>query len=176
MSQTLTCRCGSTRLRLTGTPIHVSECLCSSCRTAGARLAALPGADDVRTGFQATPTADYRKDRVEVVAGAEHLAEFRLTPASGTRRIVASCCNTALFQEMQGGHWLSLYLNLWPAAARPTPKFRTMARDWPDRDALPPGMPNLQTHSLLFYARLLGAWIAMGFAIPKIEITRSIDA
>lgn len=175
MNQSLACRCGSARLLLSGPPIQVSECLCTSCRTAGTRLAGLPGAHDIRTALGATPTADYRKDRVEVVAGAEHLAEFRLTPAPGTRRIVATCCNTPLFVEMQGAHWLSLYLHLWPDAARPQPQFRTMARDWPEQSALPAGLPNLQTHSFRFYARLLGAWIAMGFANPTIGVEKRIN-
>src|SRR5690349_16568339 len=96
MSQSMTigCTCGHTRLKVQGAPILVSECLCDSCRAAAARLAKLPDGSDILTAYGATPSAEYRKDRVEIVSGAESLREFRLKPEAGSRRIVATCCNT----------------------------------------------------------------------------------
>ena len=121
MSETtaISCACGQTRLALTGDPILVSECLCNSCRVAADRLAALPGAKNVLTSYGATPCAEYRKDRVRILSGTEHLREFRLSAEAGSRRVVATCCNTPIFLEMKGAHWLSVYLHLWPDDARP---------------------------------------------------------
>lgn len=178
MSETVTigCACGRTRLQARGAPILVSECLCDSCRAAAGRLARLPGARNILTAQGATPCAEYRKDRVRLLSGAEHLAEFRLSAAAGSRRVVATCCNTPVFLELKGAHWLSLYLHLWPDAARPKAGMRTMAGDLADASALPDDIPNLKSHSAVFYVRLLGAWIAMGFRNPKIAVARTIDA
>ncbi len=51
----------------------------------------------------------HRKDRVRILSGAEQLKEYRLSADAGTRRVIATCCNTPVFMEMKGGHWLSLY-------------------------------------------------------------------
>lgn len=169
------CACGQTRLEVHGNPILVSECLCNSCRAAAGRLAALPGAKDTLTAYHATPAAEYRKDRVRVVAGSENLREFRLSPTASSRRIVAACCNTPLFLEMKGAHWLSVYLHLWPEKTRPKAELRTMIGDLADPSALPADIPNLRSHNVSFYAKLLAAWIAMGFRNPKIAVAGSID-
>ncbi|ALN63865.1 hypothetical protein GLA29479_3002 [Lysobacter antibioticus] len=170
------CACGRTRLEASGAPILVSECLCDSCNAAAARLAALPGARDIRTSYGATPCAEYRKDRIRVVSGAERLAEFRLSADAGTRRVVATCCNTPVFLELKGAHWLSVYLHLWPQATRPKAQMRTMTGDLADTSQLPNDIPNLKSQSLSFYAKLLGAWIAMGLRNPKIEVKEKLDA
>lgn len=170
------CTCGAVRIEVTGEPILVSECLCNSCRAAAARLAALPVARDILTSYGATPSAEYRKDRVRFVAGAQHLREFRLKPDAGSRRVIGTCCNTPLFLEMKGGHWLSVYLHLWPDEQRPAPELRTMTGDLADASGLPDDIPNLKSHTIGFYVKLLGAWIAMGFRNPRIEVAGSIDA
>lgn len=171
----LGCACGQVRLALTGTAILAADCCCTSCRTAGARIEALPGAPRVLDVHGATPFVLWRKDRVQVLAGAGHLAGFRLAPGSATRRVLAACCNTPLFLEFQSGHWLSLHAGLWPEAARPAPQLRTMTGDLPGRAALPGDIPNPKTHTWGFYARLFGAWARMGFRAPKIEVAREIE-
>ncbi len=170
------CTCGGTRLELTGRPIIVSECLCNSCRAAAARLIRLPGAPHILTGYGATPCAEYRKDRVRIVSGSDNLREFRLTPQSGSRRFVAVCCNTPVFLEMNGAHWLSVYLHLWPQHTRPKPALRTMTSDLEDVSGLPSDVPNLKTHTPVFYAKLFAAWVGMGFSNPKIAVSGKIDA
>lgn len=178
MSQRMTigCACGHTRLEVEGEPILVSECLCDSCRAAAARLAKLPGAKGILTEYAATPSAEYRKDRVRFVSGAETLREFRLSTDAGSRRVVATCCNTPVFLEMKGAHWLSLYSHLWPENARPKATLRTMTGDLPDASSLPADIPNLKSHTVSFYAKLLTSWIAMGFRNPKITTAGTIDA
>jgi hypothetical protein len=170
------CGCGRTSLEVLGAPILVSECLCNSCRAAADRLAKLPGARNILTSYGATPCAEYRKDRVRILSGSEHLSEFRLSADAGSRRVVATCCNTPIFLEMKGAHWLSIYLHLWPDEARPKAEMRTMSGDLSDASNLPGDMPNLKSHTVSFYAKLLGAWIAMGFRNPKIEVVGKVDA
>lgn len=167
---TLSCACGQVGLRLDGPPIASVECLCTSCRTAGGILETLPGAPKIVDAMGATGFVMQRKDRAAIIAGAEHLSAFRLSPEAGTRRVVAACCNTPVWLDFSGGHWLSLYAGLWPDAERPPLEMRTMTGDAPDPAALPDDVPNLKSHSLRFYARLLGAWIRMGFHSPKFPV------
>jgi hypothetical protein len=178
MNQTtqIGCGCGKTRLEVSGAPILVAECLCNSCRAAAARLAALPGASNILTSYEATPAAEYRKDRVAVLSGKEYLSEFRLTSNAGSRRVVATCCNTPIFLEMKGAHWLSLYLHLWAEHDKPKPEMRTMTGDLTNASKLPNDMPNLKSHTASFYAKLFWAWIEMRFRNPKIEVAGTIDA
>ncbi|PTE06791.1 GFA family protein [Mesorhizobium helmanticense] len=170
------CACGRTRFEVQGGPILVSECLCNSCRAAADRLATLPGARNILKSYGATPCAEYRKDRIRILSGAEHLHEFRLSADAGSRRVVATCCNTPVFLELKGAHWLSVYLHLWPEAARPKAEMRTMTGDLADASNLPKDIPNLKSHTVSFYAKLLAAWLAMGLRNPKIEVAGKIDA
>ena len=176
MTQTLSCPCGQVHLAAPAAPIASVECCCASCREAGARLARLPGAAPVLGPYGTTRFELHRKDRVRILAGEEHLAEFRLTPETKTRRVVATCCNTPVFLEFKGGHWLSLYGALWPEGTLPRLQMRTMAGDLPDPSVLPRDVPNARSHSLAFMARLLRAWVAMGFRSPKVVVGGTVQA
>ncbi len=171
----LSCRCGGVGLTVEGPPIASVDCCCTSCRAAGERMRRLPGAPATVDAHGGTPFVLYRKDRVRFERGADQLAGFRLKPDAPTRRVVATCCNTPVFLEFQSGHWLSLYANLWPAGARPKVEMRTMTGDMDSRLNLPDDIPNPKTHRASFFARLLWAWLAMGFRVPKIAVAREIE-
>lgn len=173
--QTVACNCGQVQLQLEGPPIASVECLCSSCRKAGGILENLPGFQRIVDDKGATAYVMQRKDRVLIVSGAGQLREFRLSPGAATRRVVATCCNTPVFLDLNGGHWLSLYGRLWPEGARPRLEMRTMTGDLDDPSALPDDVPNLKQHSLSFYARLLGAWVRMGFRSPKFRVEGELN-
>lgn len=166
----LACRCGKVHLELRAEPIITTECHCRSCREASRRLGALPHGMRVAEDNDGTRFVLYRKDRARVTDGAAELKEFRLTPASTTRRIVAGCCNTPLFLEFKGGHWLSVYASLWPEGARPPLDLRTVTGDRSDSRPLAGAVPSGAWPTTKFYARLLGAWIAMGFRAPNIAV------
>ncbi len=172
MTIQLACACGAVRLEAHGRPIITTECHCNSCREAGEKLAAFDGAPDVRSANGGTPFVMMRKDRVEITSGREHLKAFQLGPDRTTRRIVATCCNTPVFLEFKGGHWLSLYSTVWPRGAMPAIELRTMTSDLLDPVALDTAVPNAKHQSLGFFAKLLGAWIAMGFRSPKVEVAQ----
>lgn len=174
MTTHLHCSCCKVQLEIEGAPIINAECCCTSCRTAGDAFEALPGAPSFRTPQKTTPYVLMRKDRVRFVAGTEFLAEHRLTAKSHTRRVVATCCNTPVFVEFQGGHWLSLYASLWPESSRPKMDTRTMVSDFADPSLLPAGIPNAKGQTGSFMVKLLGAWIAMGFRVPKVDVPRRL--
>ncbi|WP_224703072.1 GFA family protein [Devosia aquimaris] len=164
------CRCGQVQMRLHKAPLVVAECHCTSCRAASERLQRLPDGQDVTAGNGGTPYVLYRKDRVEIIAGRGQLASFVLGPERTTRRVVATCCNTPMFLEFNGGHWLSLYRSLWPAEAAPALDLRTMVGDRVETTPLKGDVPAGALATTGFFARLLGAWIAMGFKVPKIDL------
>jgi hypothetical protein len=172
----LSCACGKVHLEVEKAPIVSVECMCNSCREAGARLEKLPAAPPILEENSGTRFVLYRKDRVRFTRGAELFREFRLTPKSKTRRVVATCCNTLLFVEFENGHWLSLHGGLWPKGALPPLEMRTMTGDLADSSVLSTDVPNGKHQSVKFFARLLGAWIAMGFRSPKIAVAGEIKA
>jgi hypothetical protein len=167
-SHRVSCKCGTVTLELSGEPFMVAECMCESCRTAGRILESVPGAPPLLDTKDATLAAMYRKDRLTCTAGSEMLREHRLHPESPTRRIVATCCNSAMLLEFTKGHWIDVYGARWPEAQRPAPEMRTMVGDLPEGHELPDDIPNHRSHSVGFFARLLRAWAAMRFRVPKI--------
>jgi hypothetical protein len=171
----LTCKCGQFKMQVEGTHIASVECLCTSCRKAGRVLSSLTGAPRIVDEKDATPYVMHRKDRLRILSGAEHLKEYRLSPNAGTRRVVATCCNTPVFTEVKGGHWLSLFALLWPDSGRPPIEMRTMTGDLADPAQLPNDVPNLKRHSMAFYGRLFGAWVQMGFRNPKIAVSGELN-
>ena len=178
MSETtrLSCSCGKVQIEVTGAPILSAECCCTSCRAAGDRFEQLPGAPDFRTALKTSPYVLMRKDRVRFVDGTEQLREFRLKPESHTRRVVAACCNTPLFTEFQAGHWLSVYASLWPSAVRPAMEMRTMTADLPDASILSTDIVNSRSQPPAFMGKLLWAWIAMGFRVPKVAVNGQLGS
>ena len=103
----------------------------------------------------------YRKDRVQCVMGLEHLEEHRLKPESPTRRVVATCCNSAMFLDFTKGHWLSMYRNRFPTGAPPL-EMRVMTKDRRASVVLADDVPNYSGFSGKFMLKLLAARIAMG--------------
>lgn len=172
----LACRCGRFKMEVEGSHIASVECLCSSCRKAGAVLNALPGASPVMDDKGATFFVMHRKDRAHILSGAEHLKAYRLSAGAPTQRVVAACCNTPVFLEFKGGHWLSLYGHLWTDSDRPPLEMRTMTGDLEHPASLPDDVPNLKRHSLAFYGRLFAAWVRMGFRSPRIVVDGELNA
>jgi len=166
----LACNCGKVRIAVKDAPIVSVECHCKSCCEAGETLRTLPEATDVREDNGGTRFVLYRKDRVRFDKGPARLKAFRLTPQASTRRVVAACCNTPVFLEFKNGHWLSLYARLWPAGTVPPLEMRTMTEDREDASPLPEDVPNASMQSFSFMVKLMGAWIAMGFKVPKVAV------
>jgi len=166
--RTASCRCGKVELRLVGAPILRSICYCASCQEAGRRHQAVPGADLVLAEDGGTDCVLYRKDRVRCVQGGDLLEERRLKPGSPTRRMVARCCNTAMFLDFTKGHWLTVYRGRLPDDI-PTATMRMMTAQRPAGVILADDMANDPGQSGKFMLKLVGAWMAMGFRRPAID-------
>lgn len=164
----ITCRCGEVRFEAAGAPILTAACHCQSCQQAAAEFAALPGAPCVLNAEGGTEFVLFRKDRVQCARGAGLLRAHRLTPKASTRRVLARCCDSPMFLEFAGGHWLSIYRErLGPDA--PPIDMRVMTRDRREGVALSAGVPSYGTHSVRFMWRLLAAWAVMGFRAPALQ-------
>ena len=163
------CRCGKVELHAIGRPILAAACYCASCQQAGSRFEQLAAAPAVLNPDGGTDYVLVRKDRVQCVAGQEHLREHRLKPDSPTRRVMATCCNSAMFLDFSKGHWLTMYRNRFPADAPPV-EMRVMTRERRDGVALADDLPNYDTHSGKSMVRLIAAWIAMGLRRPEITL------
>ncbi len=161
------CRCGQVKFEAAGAPILGAVCYCASCQEAGRRFEQLPGAPAVCDADGGTEYVLYRKDRVRCVAGERHLQEHRLTPGAPTRRVLATCCNSAMVLDFTKGHWLTMYRNRFTGAAAPI-EMRVMTRDRRSGAELAGDVPNYPGHSGTFMFRLLTAWAAMGFRSPEI--------
>jgi hypothetical protein len=163
------CRCGKVKLEAVGRPILTASCYCASCQEAGSRFEQLASAPPVLNPDGGTDYVLYRKDRVQCVTGQEYLEEHRLKPDSPTRRVIATCCNSAMFLDFTKGHWLTIYRNRFPAGAPPL-EMRVMTHDRRDDVELADDLPNYDGHSGKFMLRLIAAWIAMGFRRPEITL------
>lgn len=163
------CACGGVEYEAIGAPITSVICYCASCQEAGRAFEQFAAAPAVLEPDGGTAAVLFRKDRVRCVRGREHLREHRLKPDSPTRRFVATCCNSAMFLDFTKGHWLSMYRRRFPADA-PEIEMRVMTRDRRNSVALANDVPNYRGQSGRFMFKLLAAWIAMGFRLPKADV------
>jgi hypothetical protein len=163
-----TCRCGKVKFEAVGAPILTGACYCASCQEAGRRLEQLASAPPVLDPDGGTGVTLFRKDRVQCVRGREYLEEHRLKPKSPTRRVVATCCNSAMLLDFTKGHWLSIYRNRFPAGAPPL-EMRVMTQDRRAGVELADDVPNYRGFSGKFMLKLLAARISMG--LRRVDIT-----
>src|ERR1700740_2842170 len=105
-----TCSCGGVELKAVGRPIVSSICYCDDCQRGARQIEALPNAPAVRDPDGGTAYILYRKDRFECSKAATQLGPYKRREASRTNRIVATCCNSAMFMNFDSGlHWVSAY-------------------------------------------------------------------
>lgn len=159
-------------MRAVGRPIVATACYCESCRKAGELFEALPGASPVLNDDGSTDFVLFRKDRLDCVHGSDRLREHRRTPASKTRRIVATCCNTPMFLEFTGGHWLTLYRQRLNQQDRPPVQMRVMTRDRLPGVTIADDLPSYAGHSGKFMLKLIAAWAAMRFRTPGVDYVK----
>ena len=167
-----TCQCGKVKFEAVGTPIMTVACFCASCQEAGRRLEQLASAPPVLDPDGGTGVIAFRKDRVQCVMGLEYLEEHRLKPESPTRRVVATCCNSAIFLDFTNGHWLSMYRNRFPLGAPPL-EMRVMTKDRRAGVELADDASNYSGFSGTFMLKLLVARISMGLRRTDINWGKS---
>ncbi len=143
-----TCRCKNVQIEAFGPSTASATCFCASCREAGRLFEQTPAAPPVLETDGGTSFVLHRKDRVQCSKGQEFLEERRLTPMSPTRRVIATCCNSAMFLDFTSGHWLSIHRNRFTSDTPP---------------------PEMRAHTGRFMLRLLTSWGTMGFRRPKVS-------
>ena len=168
------CRCGKVKFEAVGSPILTGACYCTSCQEAGRRFEQLASAPPVLDPDSGTGLILYRKDRVQCMSGQQYLQEQRLKPDSPTRRVIAKCCNSAMFLDFTKGHWLSMFRNRIPVGA-PSLEMRVMTKERRAGVELADDMPNHGGHSGKFMLKLMAAWIAMGFRRPEIILGKTFQ-
>jgi hypothetical protein len=114
------CACGSVEIEMTGAPILTAACYCDDCQAGAREIEALPNARPFRDPHGGTPMSLYRKDRVRVIRGASFLHARKLRPKTLTNRVVATCCNSAMFVSFdRGPHWTSVFSTAFDGDAPP---------------------------------------------------------
>ncbi len=161
------CRCGQTAIALSGAPILSTTCYCESCRTAGRQFERDLGAPQTVTADGGVDYCLYRKDRVRIAQGAQHLQEYRLKPDSPTRRVVASCCSSPMFLDFTPGHWLTIFRDRL-SGRTPKSQMRIMTKDKPQGVELSNDIPSYEAMPPRFMIKLIASWAVMGFRRPKI--------
>ena len=167
------CQCGEVKFEAVGPPILTGSCYCTSCQEAGRQFERLASAPPVLDSDGGTGLILYRKDRVQCMMGQQYLEEHRLKPDSPTRRVIAKCCNSAMFLDFTKGHWLSMFRNRFPTGAPPL-EMRVMTKERRVGVELADDMPNYSGHSGKFMLKLIAAWIAMGFRRPEITLGKTV--
>jgi hypothetical protein len=157
----LRCQCGAVECAGQGAPIGTAVCYCDDCQAAGQMIEALPGAPQVLDPDGGTALALFRANRFSLVRGAEKLVPHKLRPDSNTNRMVASCCNSAMYLSFdKGPHWVSTMRNRI-FGAKPKieyglmSKFRTSALPYSDDFKSYPKFP------VRFLGTLVRDWLAM---------------
>jgi hypothetical protein len=107
---TASCSCGSVELKAFGTPIVSNVCYCDDCQKGARQIEELPDAGPVRDPDGGTAYILYRKDRIECSKGSALLKNYKTNENSVTNRVVATCCNSAMFMSFdKGPFWVSGY-------------------------------------------------------------------
>ena len=167
------CQCGKVKFEAVGSPILSVSCYCASCQEAGRQFELRTSAPPVLDSDSGTGFILYRKDRVRCMMGQRYLEEHRLKPDSATRRVIAKCCNSAMFLDFTKGHWLSMFRNRVPTGAPPL-EMRVMTKERRAGVELADDLPNYGGRSGKVMLKLIAAWIAMGFGRFEINLGKTL--
>ncbi|MDL2400027.1 GFA family protein [Rhizobium mayense] len=158
---TATCSCGSVELKAFGKPIVSSVCYCDDCQKGAEQIESLPNAGAIRDSDGGTGYILYRKDRFDCSKGAELLKGYKLKETSATNRVVATCCNSAVFMNFdRGPHWVSAYRARFRGELPPL-QFRICTKFKPDNTILPDDVPSYRSYAPGLIVRLLASRVAM---------------
>ncbi|QIB67771.1 hypothetical protein G3T16_19745 [Kineobactrum salinum] len=154
------CTCGSVEIDVAGKPILGAACYCDDCQEGARQLEALPDAPPVMGPDGGTDLLLFRKDRVQFSKGADLLRDYRIKDGSPTRRVVATCCNSAMFLDFQKGHWFSVYRARFGNDAPPI-QMRIQTRYRSENNPVSSGVPEYKSYPLKFITRLMAARLGM---------------
>ena len=144
-----------------GTPITSVICYCDDCQEGARQIQALPNASSIQDPDGGTAYLVYRKDRVRCVKGASLLRPHKIRENSATNRVVATCCNTALFLNFDDGkHWVDVYRSRCQGTVPPV-QMRICTKFRPEPRTLPTDVPNHSRYPMSLLIKLVLAKAAM---------------
>ncbi len=159
-NRTARCSCGNVEIETTGAPILGATCYCVDCQEAGRQIEQLRSAPPVLDPNGGTDFLLYRKDRLKCIKGADLLLDHKLKEGSVTRRVVARCCNSAMFLDFQKGHWFSVYRARFAGDVPPL-QMRVQTKSRPRTVGDPSDIPSYAGYPPKFMLKLVAAKIAM---------------
>ena len=160
------CQCGAVEVGAWAEPIAVNSCYCDDCQAAAERLAASANSAPATSADGGTEFMLFRRDRIACTRGADRLQAMRLTDASKTRRMIASCCATPMYLAFDDKRpWVSAFRACFGADAPPVEmrictRFRRSDEQADDGVRSHPGYPPAMI------LRILAAWPPMLFSRP----------
>jgi len=161
LSRTATCHCGQVEVTATGEPIVTNICYCDDCQTGARQIEAMPMSHPIRNPDGGVTYMVYRKDRISCSKGAPLLRAIKLTEKSATSRVVASCCNSAMFMNFDDGRfWVSAYRNRFQGELPPV-QMRICTKFMSQKANLPLDIPSYSGYPIRFMAKLVAAWVPM---------------
>ena len=158
---TAACACGSVELTASGAPIVTSVCYCNDCRQGSLQIEALSHTGSVREPDGGTAYILYRRDRIACSKGASLLKSYKIKESSATNRVVATCCNSAMFMNFdRGPYWISAYRARFQGSLPPL-QMRVCTKYNSPEAVLSEDVPSYPGYPLRLVAKLLGAGVAM---------------
>jgi hypothetical protein len=158
---TAMCSCGRVELEASGAPISSVVCYCDDCQEGSRQIEALPNAPPVQDPDGGTAYVLYRKDRVKCSRGAQLLKSYKIREKSATNRVVATCCNSAMFLNFDDGkHWVDVYRSRSDGDV-PSLQMCICTKFKPEKGDVRSDVPSYSGYPLRFLAKLLAARIAM---------------
>ena len=158
-SHLLRCACGQVECQASGAPIGTAVCYCDDCQAAARLIEARPGAAPVADLDSGTALTLFHRRRFLVTRGAELLEPIKLRDDSPTFRMVATCCNSALYLGFdRGRYWVSTLRNRFTGALPPI-EFRHMTRYRTSTLPYPDDAPRSPGFAPRFIARTIWVWV-----------------
>jgi hypothetical protein len=108
----------------------------------------------------------FRRDRIACTRGSENLEAMRLTAATKTWRMIASCCGTPMYAGFDGKRpWVSAFRASFGADAPPV-QTRICTRFRRSEDKVEDGLPGHPGYPPAMIARILAVWPLVLFSRP----------
>ena|SRR5258708_16861796 len=155
------CACGHVAVEAVGTPITSVICYCDDCQEGARQIQSLPNAASIQDRDGGTAYLVYRKDRVRCLKGASLLRPHKIRENSATNRVIATCCNSALFLNFDDSkHWVDVYRSRCQGAVPPV-QMRICTKFRPEGRTIPTDVPGYSRYPMSLLMKLIVAKAAM---------------
>ena len=102
----------------------------------------------------------YRDDRFSCSAGEDLLVGYEIKERAPTRRMVASCCNSAMFLKYKPGFWISAYRARFEGDLPPIEMRTQIEHRRADTDP-PSDAPCYRGFPMRLFAKIIAARVSM---------------